>query len=278
MMPNHSPLFWPPFEGVELQADRIAVWGARLDQSPLVREELFGLLSSDERTRAGRFHFEKDRDRFIASRGILRTVLGSYLGIEPGRLAFRCPGNKPALMDWCGGKDLHFNLSHSSGLGLFAFARRCEVGIDVEYIREIPEMEDIVGSFFSEREKAAFDSLPRALRREAFFKCWTRKEAVVKAMGSGLSSPLQDFDVSLIPGEPARILEIRREQEMASAWSLLELKPAPGYAAALAALDRNRQIECRQWAVEGDARLWTDGCPCAPTPLSRAPLRSVFRE
>jgi 4'-phosphopantetheinyl transferase len=254
MMPTPSQL-WPPVAASELQADRDAVWSACLDQPPSVREKLLCLLSSNEKTRADRFCFVRDREHFIVRHGILRTILGCYLGVEPGRLGFCYPMNKPALMGWCGGSEIHFNLSHSAGLGLFAFVRGCEVGIDIEYVREIPEMDDIAVRFFSEREKVAFDALPWVLKRAAFFNWWTRKEAFVKALGMGLSWPLQDFDVSLTPGEPARILEIRGHQEQLT-WSLLELRPAPGYAAAVAVPDRSWQIECRRWSSGRDTLPW----------------------
>jgi 4'-phosphopantetheinyl transferase len=186
-MPKAIHLFWPPTAAIELKASSVAVWSACLDQPPSVRQQLGRILSAREKGRAERFCFERDRDRFVVSRGLLRTILGCYLGIEPGRLDFCFPAEKPALCEWCGGTEIQFNLSHSAGVGLFAFARYLQVGIDIEYIREIPEMEDIVQRFFSEREKAAFGSLPGLWKKEAFFNGWTRKEAFVKAIGGGLS-------------------------------------------------------------------------------------------
>jgi 4'-phosphopantetheinyl transferase len=130
-MLNAIQLFWPPAAIEDLKADQVAVWCACLDQPPLVREELLCILSFDEKTRADRYCFVRDRDRFIVSRGILRTILGGYLGVEPARMDFCFSAEKPALRECYGGTEILFNLSHSGGVGLFAFARYVQVGIDV---------------------------------------------------------------------------------------------------------------------------------------------------
>ncbi len=231
----------------ELAGDEIHIWCVSLQQ-PVSRFQR--LLSLDERMRAERFHFEEHRKHFILRRGILRMLLGSYLGIEPGNVQF-CYGKneKPALAGRFGKRKLHFNLSHSDGLALYAFARRREIGVDIEYIRDVPEMGQIAERYFSAGEKDIFQMLPEHKRKQAFFNCWTRKEAFIKATGDGLSWPLDRFDVSLVPGEPARLLRIDGESKTASRWLIHELKLAPGFAAALAVEGRIGRIHCREWPI-----------------------------
>jgi len=203
----------------------------------------------DERMRAERFHFERDRKRFIVRRGILRTILGCYLSIEPSRLRF-CYGKngKPALADTSGKGRIRFNLSHSEGLALVAFTRDREIGVDIEHIRDISEMEQIAERFFSVREYTVFRVLPKSKKKEAFFNCWVRKEAFTKAIGDGLSWPLDKFDVSLILGESARLLRIEGDSKGASRWSIQDLKPASGFAAAFAVEGRSGRLHCWQWS------------------------------
>lgn len=228
----NNPLLVPHPLARELETDEIHIWWASLEQ-PVARFQ--GLLAMDERTRAERFHFEEDRERFIVRRGVLRTILGYYLNVEPGRLQF-CYGRneKPALADTSGRGKVRFNLSHSAGGALYAFTRDREIGVDIEHIRDISEMEQIAERFFSAREHAVFHTLPESKKQEAFFNCWTRKEAFIKATGDGLSCPLDRFDVSLVPGEPARLLGIEGDSKAASRWSLQDLGYITDYAGAFA--------------------------------------------
>jgi 4'-phosphopantetheinyl transferase len=233
----------------ELTTDEIHIWCASLEQPASRFQRLTQLLSMDERIMAKRFHFERDRKRFIARRGILRTILGAYLGMEPSQIQFCYVKNgKPALSDTFGKGKICFNSSHSEGLALYAFTHDCEIGVDIECIRDIPEMEQIAERFFSARENAVLRALPQSKKKEAFFNCWTRKEAFIKAIGDGLSWPLDEFDVSLVPGEPARLLRIEGDSEAVSPWSIQELKPAFGFAAAFAARGRIGQIHLQQWS------------------------------
>jgi len=225
--------------------DEIHVWYADLDKQGT---SFFNLLSLDERTRAGRFIQETDRTRYVARRGILRKLLGGYLGTAPGSVRFSYNNNdKPALADKREAALLHFNLSHSEEMAVYAFTAGNEIGIDIEKIREIPEMTLIFERFFSPRENEVFNILSDELKKDAFFNCWTRKEAFVKSSGQGLSRPLNGFDVSLVPGEPARLLEINGNPEEVSRWSMRDLKSAPGYAAALAVKGLCGQITSREW-------------------------------
>jgi 4'-phosphopantetheinyl transferase len=205
-------------------------------------------LDDDERSRAARFYFSRDRDRFVVARGVLRALLGRYLNRAPESLAFSYSTHgKPALVSEPGADPICFNLSHSHGAALYAVTRSCEVGIDLEFIRCDLEAEQIAERFFSPNEIVALRALPPSLKRYAFFLCWTRKEAYIKARGEGLSMSLDQFDVSLTPGEPAALLSTNPDSDEALRWFLRNLTPAPGYAAALAIRGRDRTLSCWQW-------------------------------
>jgi len=229
-------LSWRPPQGdLELTSEEIHVWRAGLDQPPSAVESLLQILSPDERSRAGRFYFQKDRDHYIVARGVIRKLLGQYLGAEPERLRF-CYNSygKPALAPEIGGDSLKFNVSHSHGLATFAVTRGWELGVDLELIRPDFATMEIAEHFFSRWEIEALRALPPEARAQAFFNCWTRKEAYVKARGQGLSLPLDQFAVSLAPGEPAALLHVEGDPEEARRWSLRELHLDPGYAGAIA--------------------------------------------
>lgn len=240
-------LWSPAPANLVLLSDEIHVWRASLDQSAPQVQQLAQTLSTDERMRSERFYFEQDRKRFVVGRGLLRTILGSYLGMEPSQLQF-CygPRGKPYLAQTAAGSTLRFNLSHSQGLALYAIARDREIGIDLEHIRHVSTAEQIVERFFSVREKAVFSTLPPSQKQAAFFNCWTRREAYLKAVGDGLAFPLDQFDVSLCPGEPARLYGIKGDRSTATSWSLQELIPAPGYVAALVVEGHGWRLTCWQ--------------------------------
>jgi 4'-phosphopantetheinyl transferase len=219
------------------------VWRAMLDPSLSRVASLEQTLAADERTRAGQFHFQKDRTRFIVARGLLRAILGRYLGRDPRALRFCSnPYGKPSLAPESGGDaPLSFNVTHAGALALYAVTRNRAIGIDLEDIRVDVECDSIAEHFFSPLERRMLHVVPPALRLEAFFRCWTRKEAYIKARGMGVSLALDQFDVSVSPGEPAALREIREEGQDSSRWSLHDLQVGEGYVAAL--------------AVEGDSKL-----------------------
>lgn len=227
----------PPISsaGALLTHRDVHVWRSWLDQPHWRVRQLAQTLSVDEQERACRFHFERDRTRYIVARGTLRSILGRYLDREPGDLQFVYGlHGKPCLCDEQGRAAIHFNLAHSHRLAVYAFAQRREVGIDLEYVRPIPHLQQIAASFFSAREVATLSSLPPSQQQEAFYLCWTSKEAYVKAKGLGLAQPLDQLDVSLVPGKSARLLRVEGRPEETSRWSPRWLRPAPGYMAALA--------------------------------------------
>lgn len=229
--------------------EEVHVWVVALDPPQQKVAGLEGLLSPDELERAYRFRFEKHRRRFIVGRGALRSILGAYLDAPPKDLTFRYgEKGKPALAeDWS--EDLSFNLSHSSELALYGFGQQIELGIDVERRRELPGAEDIAERFFSVPERLALREVPDASKSEAFFNCWTRKEAYIKATGDGLSMALDRFDVTLLPGEPARMLCADGDSSAAARWSMVHLEPAPGYVGALAAPVPSLRVISRDWPL-----------------------------
>ena len=236
-----NALLWnPPAVPPRLAAGEVHVVSVSLDDLPFP-PPLW--LSPDESRRAFRFHFERDRQRFAAARGILRALLGRYLGVDPSVLLFDYGRyGKPALASpWQG---LRFNVSHSGGLALFAFATDHEIGVDIEQERPLPEMDSIAERHFSQLEHVALQLLAEPERRRAFFRCWTRKEAFIKAVGDGLSHALDAFDVTLAPGEPARLLRVAGDPEAPRRFRLEGLEPAHGFAAALAALGRPTRVVC----------------------------------
>ena len=210
-------------------AGDIHVWHATLDREESALAQLADVLSPDEKARADRFRFAKDRNHFTVARGMLRELLGAYLQQAPAGLEFSYGQHgKPALAGQNASTGLCFNLSHSFGMAVFAFARGRNLGIDVERVEPESTGEDIARRFFSLREVSDLRSLPPAARPEAFFRCWTRKEAYIKALGTGLHTPLDGFSVSLLPGQPAQFLG-----GVDPCWHMSAFNPAEGYAAAV---------------------------------------------
>ena len=206
---------------------------------------LWQTLTADECQRAERYVFQKDRTHFVVARGLLRVLLGRYLRQEPQHLRFTYgPHGKPALATDTSGMSLRFNVSHSHGLALYAITYGREVGVDVERIRPKVVHEKIAEHFFSPREVTILRALPTPLQATAFFACWTRKEAYIKAKGDGLALPLSQFEVSLAPGEPAALLRTAWDLQEAACWALQDLAPAPGYRAAVAVAGHDWHLTC----------------------------------
>lgn len=238
-------------EHVCLEEGDVHVWGASLRQPESVLEGMRQTLSGDELERSERFRFQRHRAAFVISRGLLRTMAGRYLCAPPRELRFAyTPYGKPYLAGAFADASLRFNLSHSHELVLYAFAADVEVGVDVEYMRPEFAGEEIARRFFSPREVESLSALPVGRRTEAFFKCWTRKEAFIKAVGEGLSFPLDQFDVTLAPDEPAALLSVRKDAREAARWSLLDVSPEPGYAAALVTEGRGMNVCFWRWQAD----------------------------
>jgi len=224
----------------DLSPAEVHVWQAGLDIPVQRLAQYETLLAADERARAARFRFDRHRDQYIAGRGMLRELLGRYLDQSPEAIKFSYSEyDKPFLPQG----ELQFNLAHSGGLVLYAFCLDEAVGVDVEVERELEDALQISERFFSPAERAVLQSLPQEARIPAFFRCWSRKEAFIKAVGEGLSYPLDAFDVSLAPDEPARLLTVRGSAGEARAWSLYSLALPPGYHGALAVKRRIKALQ-----------------------------------
>ena len=229
------PVCWqaPPAE-LRLESGEVHVWLGALDVPAEKLQELNTLLQPDELARADRFLQAHHRVHSAAARGYLRTLLGRYLGVAPRsvELQFNSFG-KPSLAGGLTAGGLRFNLSHSHGLALFAFARGRELGVDIERIRPDFASADIARRFFCVAESARLLSLPPELQPKAFFECWTRKEAYIKARGDGLSRRLDSFEVAFGPGVASSIVSAADEPDAATRWSVHDLQPADGYCGAL---------------------------------------------
>lgn len=228
-------------------ASTVHVWHASLEQPTEVVTHLGSFLSDEERKRSERFYFDRDRQFFIVSRGILRVLLSQYTDTPPGDIQFNYTFHGKPYLRWR--PDLCFNLSHSGRLVMYAFSPGCRVGIDIEFMHPIEEMGKIAERNFSTQEYEVYKSVAEADRVRAFFDCWTRKEAFIKAIGEGTSFPLQDFVVSLKQDEPAQLLSIRGSQQQARQWSMHELEVENGYTAALVIEGKGHSILRREWTL-----------------------------
>lgn len=216
-----------------LSRERILVWLVRLDKpANEVLDTDYLLLDDSEKTRADRFKFEKDRVSFIISHAALRKVLAHYLNQPADQIHFiyneyEKPSLSPAYQS-----DITFNLSHSGHYALIALSRVDPVGVDVEIMRDTRDLDEIAERFFSQNEVMDYQSLPQADRVLGFYQAWTRKEAFIKAIGSGLYHSLHAFSVSLKPNEPAMIKHI--DDHSVEQWQLFSWIPAEGFCAAVA--------------------------------------------
>ena len=245
------PLWNSPPLDLTLDLGEIHVWRVSLAQTESCLQSLQQTLSTDERAKADRFRFPKDRSQFIVSRGALRAILSRYLNISSHLLRFDYnPYGKPSLIVAQGGNTLRFNLSHSRGMALIAITKNRDIGVDIEGINQNFSCLEIAEKFFSPLENSVLRSLPEHLQPTAFFTCWTRKEAYIKAVGKGLSIPLNQFDVSLAPGEPAALLNVEGNPEEASKWSLIELFPSSDMVAAVAVAGDCWKLHCWEWTRE----------------------------
>ena len=219
---------------MELPNDEVHLWLVDLAQVGRAENRWRQMLSGDEQARADRYRFARDRQGFTATRGVLRTILAGYMGGDPKDLIFRYTDkDKPFLEPGPSGRDVEFNVSHSGDVALLGFARKRKLGVDVEKVRVDFDPEEIASRFFSEQERSELAELSQAERFTGFFRCWTRKEAYIKAEGTGLSLALDQFDVSLRPNDRDALLATRPDKDEASRWSLREVAAGDGYVGAV---------------------------------------------
>jgi len=242
--PSDSTIWVVPATPPTLGVHEAHLWCLDLD-APGGAETAPDILNGEERARAARFHFERDRHRFIAGRTALRRILATYLNRTPADLVFTVgPHGKPALENlW-----LEFNLSHSGGCGLLAVTRGRRVGVDVERVRADFACEDIARRFFAPAEVEALSSFAPDQYATGFFRCWTRKEAYVKARGDGLSLSLQHFEVPLSTGTTRALVSSVEDPAEVERWSLRELVPAPCHLGALVVEGGAFELRTWEWA------------------------------
>jgi 4'-phosphopantetheinyl transferase len=210
-------------------------------------------LSPDETERANRFKFEKHRNRYTAGRGALRAMLAQYFGTNAAGLRFNYLENgKPALTEEFAGTGIHFNLAHTGELALVAVTRIGPVGVDVESVRPIKDVDELVARFFSPRESESFQKVSADQKPAAFFNLWTRKEAMLKATGEGITRSLSLVEVSFLPGEAARVVAIFGDVKAGERWCLREVWPAKGFTGAVAVEGGTLNVERRTLNVEGE--------------------------
>lgn len=274
---DHLYTIWPA-ERLQKRGDSQArsvvdVWRVALDVDERRRQALAGALSPAEQERAARLRAPTSRHRYVVAHGTLRAVLARYLDQDPGSVPLATGEHgKPFLAT---GDDLRFNLSRAGGRALIAFARGCEVGVDLEHLDRRVDHEGLARRFFSTAERAQLATLPPQQRRLAFFAGWTRKEAFVKATGRGLSLSLHRFSVSLLPDQPARLLEVDRDLGQAAGWSLADLGAGAGegYAAALAVEGSGATVSWPAWEdVDGLAEP-ASGAPVESPPVTQGWLK-----
>lgn len=230
---------------LDLAQSSVHVWSSSLDLAPERLRQLAETLSVDEQARANRFRFERDRHGFIAGRGILRLLLAQYLNADPAQLQFTYSSRgKPVLAgsDYAG---ISFNVSHSNGLALYAVTNDRPIGIDVEYLRSMQDMEQLAERYFLPSENALIQAFSPEQRHNIFFRLWTCKEAYLKATGEGITG-LKRVEVSLKPGEEwgESIVSLNLNNCPAVDWTVLQLSLAPDYAAALAVEGSDLQVFC----------------------------------
>ena len=246
---SHAALTSNPYR---LAADEVHVWCVDLDDAPAATSaRLYEALTPAERKRSAGFRFEQDQRRFAVAHGALRDILQRYLESLPDRMEYVHNAYGKPRLDPEYGHSLEFNLSHSRGLALIGLANTA-VGVDVEHIRPESDLVEIARRFFSPAEADRLLALPRRLRTEAFFGCWTKKEAYLKASGEGLAKPLDGFSVPLTTyaaETPASLRAASNAGGGVKDWSLYTLRPARGYIGALAIEGTNWRVSQRVWTL-----------------------------
>jgi 4'-phosphopantetheinyl transferase len=230
-----------------LPTHHIHVWRVFLERPGIQDDPLWQMLDQAERQEAENYRFEHDRQRFIRLHGILRTILSDYLSTPPGKIRFGIGEHgKPFLHN---DKHIHleFNLTHSEGLALIALAKDISIGIDIEYCRDFPEINQVTDTFFTQLERDSLAKASQDRKLGNFYKIWTFKEANLKARGLGLTEPLRQYEPQLIDHQSGVVTDIKSCQKHDSIWSYYFITPAPGFISTLVAQDQNHHLTIRDW-------------------------------
>ena len=240
-------LLWPTGPSGELRVTEgeVHIWAVQLDRDASVIREMATLLDDEERDRASRFRRRVDRDRFIVAHAVVRRVLARYLRKPAHSLRFhRDRFGKPSLAHRT---NVTFNLAHADSVALIAVTTGRPVGVDVERVTPLDDAFGVAEICFAPAERRVLHAVPAGQVNDTFFNCWTRKEAFIKAVGTGLSAPLKAFEVSLEPGTPARLCRVSGSARVAASWTMQALHPAPGYVGAVAV--RRVDVRVTAWQV-----------------------------
>ncbi|HKD14042.1 MAG TPA: 4'-phosphopantetheinyl transferase superfamily protein [Candidatus Angelobacter sp.] len=240
----------------ELAENAVHIWQIHL----VAKEDRINwyrkLLSVDEIQRSDHFYRERDKARFVVARSAMRMILAEYLHVPPQELAFSYTAKgKPEFVSDFNESGIKFNLSHSRDFAFLAVTQGLCVGVDIEFINHEFAADDVAARFFSPNEISALRALSPGERAGAFFECWTRKEAYIKATGEGLSLPLDSFDVAFGPGVPPALLRVEVFPQELSRWSMYNLSVPQGYAAALVVEGKQHQLRQARWY--GDSTMST---------------------
>lgn len=234
-------------DNLTLSDEEAHIWRADLEHDVCFQSSYLKILSPDEKNRAQKFRFTRDSRNFIIARGILRSLIGKYLEINPAEISFQYSEfGKPGIAD---NHSLQFNISHSQNIALFAFIKKHHVGVDVEFVNPAIDVKDIAEKFFSTNEIMKLLALPEKQQTLGFFNCWTRKEAFIKAVGEGLSFPLNKFEVSLEPDKPAKLLAAEWEPKDVSKWSIYSISPGLNFVGSLAIEGLVEKVKFWNWQM-----------------------------
>lgn len=235
---------WRRAASESLKGDQVHLWKISLKADNIDIQEYFGLLSRAEKDQTTKFYFIEDRNRFIIRRGVLRVLLSRYLNNSPEFIIFELGEfNKPQLAIAGNDAKINFNLSFSKNLALIGVTLAKNIGVDIEFMENKKDLEAISKRYFSTGEIQELSRLPKDKFLEGFYNCWTRKEAFIKGVGQGLQFPLDKFVVSLIPGEPTRLLQVEDNLQEPSKWTIVSIFPASGFAAAVAVEGKDFEVE-----------------------------------
>ncbi len=231
-----------------LEPFKIHLWRINLEEPEADESHLYYCLSDEECDQAARFHYNRDRRRFLKRRSVLRHLLAKYLGVDAKIVRYSAmPNGKPFMEGQGGPAGIRFSCSHSASWGLIAIGHGGEIGVDLERHRPLANLLDLAHACFSDQEIGEFMSIPEALKARYFFDAWTRKEAFVKAIGLGLSFALKDFSVSLTPNQPAKLLNVKNDLAVVERWKMLSIDVNSDYSAALVAEGEPACLRYFEW-------------------------------
>lgn len=237
-----------PSDTFSLKENHVDIWRIFISEQINFLDDYNELLSKKEIKKSKAYAFEKDKNSYLIRHAALRQLIGSYLNIEPNSIKFDTQGNdKPILKT---PQTLKFNLSHSGDMILIAISPNLEVGIDVEMNKPLPDFANIVKSYFSKNEIDKLFNLSETDQLEGFYNCWTRKEAYIKATGQGLSTPLDQFSVSLIPGAAPKLTRVEWDPDELDNWTMFHIDAAQDYIGALCAAGESIQTSWWNFQVE----------------------------